>query len=644
MVGDKFKKTGTLHRGKPLILVVVIGIALIMTVNANAARFLTPLKIQTPLTELTSPQMAGTPIRWTVASTGGVPPFRYRYFIDSEFITGPKTGGKLASESRQPFWDWIASNAGRYRIRAQIEDDRGMLVESDWSAPIEIIPALRITAPTSELVPPVTSSIQIPLSVSADGGQAPYTYTFQLRLEGQDAIEMITTTEPNWIWQPAEAGEYQVRAVVTDSLGNQKPSEWSPTWLVNPIFQVLSIAPNRMPAVANRHSEVIWSTRIEGGVGDNQFQFSLYKEGELVQETESGASPDWSVTGWEDGSYQVQVKVSDNFGNQVEGWSSKYRVGIKTVAILPVYNLSGNTIPAGVLRSKLEEELRRLDFEPLSADLLDQFMVDNRWRHTAYLPETVAAELRQKFQVDAVFLTGVLTYQETDPPQLTVVSRMVGTGPDLPIIWADGVAGHGESAPGFLGLGRITDIGILKNNTLRNLIDKLSLWKQGDKVDPPDNNISIALFPFYSHTDQVRGGEILAAQLLINLFKQPGLRVLEPGLVRDRLLRFRVIAPFGPSESDMSLFKAKLDADLLITGSLTHIIHAPYDPVRIPPETSFSMKVIDLQTQKQVAQGSIFGKGDDRVYFYDFLRFWTTYDLTDHLLNKMISRWIRSYG
>lgn len=621
-------------------LLLCTGLLLLCSTEAEATRFLTPLKVQTPTVELTSPQMTDVPIRWSVLSTGGVPPFSYRYFLDS----GSDKRGTLASESHHSYWDWAAQKAGQYRVRVQIVDDRGMLVDSDWSEPVKIIPALRVSAPDSVLAPPVTSRMSVPLTTTVQGGQSPYTYTFQWRQSGMEATEEIGTSGPNWTWQPAEAGTYQLRAIVTDSLGNQVASDWSPVWQVNPLFQVLSITPDRLPAIADPGAEVVWTTRIEGGVGDNQFQFALYRDDQLIQESTATTAPQWRVTGWPDGLYRVQLRVADGFGNQVEGWSETYRIGIKTVAILPVYNLGSTPVPTGMLLNSIEQQMRRIGFEPLSAERLEDFMAEYRWRHTAYLPEAMAAGLREQLQVDAVLLTGVLAYQETAPPQLSLVARLVGTGVDLPIIWADGIAPHGDANPGFLGLGRITGIEPLQNEAVRSLLDKMVTRLQTEEHNLSRESVTVALFPFYNHTEQDRGGETLAAQMLISLIKQPGIRVLEPGLVRDRLLHYRIIAPYGPSEADLSLLQTRLDADLLISGSLTHYHQSTLDPVRIPPETGFSIKVIDLQTQEQVAQDSVFGKGDDRVYFYDFLRIWTAYDLTDHLLNKMLRRWIRSHG
>ena len=297
-----------------MLLAAVTAFILLSSAKTEASRFLTPLKVKPPTTELSAPQMAELPIRWTVASSGGVTPFRYRYFIASE---SDKTGN-LTNESRQQYWDWTPQKAGLYRVRVQIEDDRGMLAESDWSLPFEIVPALRVSTPSTELTPPAMSRMQIPWTTTPQGGRKPYRFAFQWRLTGFEADREIETPGPEWIWAPDQAGNYQVRAIIRDSLDNRATSKWSSSWQVNPVFQILDLTPNRLPAIADAAAEVVWSVESEGGTGDNRYRFALYLDDVLVDEAETATTASWMVVGWPNGHYRVQVNITAT-GNQDNG-------------------------------------------------------------------------------------------------------------------------------------------------------------------------------------------------------------------------------------------------------------------------------------------------------------------------------------
>ena len=638
-------------------LLLVIGcVGLLPSMGLCAKSSLSLLAIAAPIAESASPQLVGIKTRWTAESRGGVAPYRYRFFVENV----AEQEQVLEVETRRSYWDWTPQQAGYYRVRVIIEDDRWLTAESDWSQPFEIVPALQAAIPKSSLSSPVMSQMKIPWETSAQGGRGPYHFSFQWRLADKDISEEIPVVGTEWTWQPAQAGVYQVRTIAQDSLNNRSVSGWSEPWQVNPIFQVLHLSPDRSLAVPDASAGVTWATLVEGGAGRNHYTFSLYKEDLLVQQEETGESDRWTVFGWTSGHYRMKVEVVDRYGAKVEAWSEEFKVGLRKIAVIPVFNLSLEVLPAGTIRHEIEADVQAAGYELLDFDLLYEYMSKNRWRNTAYLSKKNAAGLRQQLNVDAVLLTGVLDYFDSESPRLALTSRLVGTNSDLPILWANGIAKHGESHPGFLGLQRIYELQPLLVKSVHELVSGLAadlsdehLLAKSTRVvmeNSPDPNSahandevrSVALFPFGNHTERDRGGDLLAAQLLVNLVRQPGIKVIEPGLVRDMLLDYRVIAPQGPSQADLSLLQTRLATDFIIVGELTRYYQSSYNPVRSPPEIGFFLRAIDLASQTIAEHYATFGKGDEQVYFYDYKRHWTAYDLTDHMLSKVLAQWLKA--
>ncbi len=77
---------------------------------------------------------------------------------------------------------------------------------------------------------------------------------------------------------------------------------------------------------------------------------------------------------------------------------------------------------------------------------------------------------------------------------------------------------------------------------------------------------SIAVLPFVNETRRRGAGEILALEFAWQLANADGFRVVEPGIVRDELLRRRIVMEDGVSLDQARTVSVTLDADLVMAG------------------------------------------------------------------------------
>ena len=102
----------------------------------------------------------------------------------------------------------------------------------------------------------------------------------------------------------------------------------------------------------------------------------------------------------------------------------------------------------------------------------------------------------------------------------------------------------------------------------------------------------------------------------------PGLQPLEPGVVREVLLRGRIVMEGGVSLETVRLLLGTLGADLVLAGEVLD-----YDDAATP-KVNFSVTVLDRGSGEALWQSISHNQGDDGVFFFDAGRVSTAHDLT----------------
>ncbi len=318
--------------------------------------------------------------------------------------------------------------------------------------------------------------------------------------------------------------------------------------------------------------------------------------------------------------------------------------GVASVAVLPIDNLSGGAAPIKALRQELIARLKAKGISVLSDELLDSFMAHHRVRYVGGINKPTSEAIRTETGVSEVLITSLELYNESYPPRIALTARLVTTGEEPRIARVESTAMAGDDAPGLLGLGLISDPRLLRDKALARLVDALagggghmegalalspeSLYRT-QALDPTRKH-SVAVLPFFNKSSRKYAGEILALHFIQELTKYPMFNVIEPGVIRDELLRYRVIMEEGVSLADADIVFGMLKVDLLLSGNVND--YEDSQGSFGAPKVDFSALLLDRQSRKSVWAMDAHYTGVDRVYFFDIGKVNTANGLADAIV------------
>lgn len=310
------------------------------------------------------------------------------------------------------------------------------------------------------------------------------------------------------------------------------------------------------------------------------------------------------------------------------------------VVLLPFENLSAESVPAAEMREYMAERLRGMGFTVRDEATLLAFMRARRLRYTGGLDEDTARAFGQENLASLVLITSVELYKPSPAPRVALICRAVSTEENPRVFWMDRFAMAGNERPGLLALGVVRDEAALWGRAVDTLASSLGRHLAGKGVGPerrdrpikprlvyrspelePDRKIRVAVLPFMSRTRRRNAGEVLALHFVNQFAKNPSFSVIEPGAIRQRLLRFRVIMTEGVTLNEVNSLANSLEADLVVTGKVWDYEDGG------DPKVEFSVQAIDGRTRKTVWSSESYRKGRDGVFFYDWGAFWTASSL-----------------
>lgn len=333
------------------------------------------------------------------------------------------------------------------------------------------------------------------------------------------------------------------------------------------------------------------------------------------------------------------------------------------IAVLPVENLSATSAPLDDIRRSVSSRLMRSGFRVLNNDTFEQFRKKYRMRYIGGVNATFAEAMQRELGVDVVLITSLEAYREVDPPQISLIARLVTSGPKPEIIWIDSIGLSGDESRGLLDLKRIREPKVLLDKAVDGLIGSMAAvfemktgrdegyfsfipesWKADNpgalpsrinrKYLPydyfrsplidPEREYSVAVLPMLDLAVRKKAGIIAQLHYVRELFNSTDFKVLEPGLVRQGLLEIRAVMPFGPSlaETDLITSSQFLGVDLVFAGKVFD-----YQNTSVNPKVDYSVQVIEKTSRRVVFGTRTFNTGLDRVFFYDFGRVYTAHNL-----------------
>jgi TolB-like protein len=324
------------------------------------------------------------------------------------------------------------------------------------------------------------------------------------------------------------------------------------------------------------------------------------------------------------------------------------------IAVYPVSNLSGSTAPLAAITLQIIEELKDANATLIEGDVLDSVLTKHRVRYLGGLDQSSAQAMREDAGADCVLITSLELYSEVIPPKIALTSRLVSTGSETEILWIDGIGLAGDDAPGLLALSLVDDPELLMRRAVRRLAQSLTVFLSGEeqvnsrapmkKFGPEvvyhnaafaaDRAYRVAVVPFFNPSARSFAGEILALHFVRQLWAHENFKVIEPGVVRQQLLRSRIIMDSGVSLADADLIAHELNADLILNGKV--IDYQDYRGYSGIVKVDFSAQLIERKSREVVWSVKSHHRGDDGVFFFDWGRVNTAYAMASQMVQLAV--------
>jgi len=144
----------------------------------------------------------------------------------------------------------------------------------------------------------------------------------------------------------------------------------------------------------------------------------------------------------------------------------------------------------------------------------------------------------------------------------------------------------------------------------------------------------LAIVPFFNKSNSRNAGEIMALHFAEQFMKNGTFEVMEPGVVRQKLLTYRLIMQDGLSLAAADLISGSLDADLLLVGSILE-----YQGGAGPlgnPRVEFAVRVLDARSRKVTWSSWSHNQGDDDVVLFDWGRMSSVAALASNMTNAVV--------
>ena len=328
------------------------------------------------------------------------------------------------------------------------------------------------------------------------------------------------------------------------------------------------------------------------------------------------------------------------------------------IAVLPFENLSRTGAPLKGMRQAMIGILRKDGANILDDDSLEKFMARHRMRYMGGIKGEDAVAIASETGTGAVLITDLENYSEVVPPKIALVSRLVSTERHPKILWTDSVGLSGDDSPGILGVGLIEDPAVLTRKAMGLLTVSLERYLAGKKtadrgvpdrsfaakfapklffrspVLDPGHKYTVAVVPFLNKSSRKNAGEIVALQFVKELAANGNFKVIEPGVVREEFLKYRIIMEEGVSLSNADIFFTDLDADLVLTGTVTD--YQDYQGFLGTPKVAFSTILLDRKSREVVWSSRSRNEGNEGVYLFDMGKVNTSDVMTGQMARAVV--------
>ncbi|MGE5047447.1 MAG: hypothetical protein ACM3PC_02680 [Deltaproteobacteria bacterium] len=328
---------------------------------------------------------------------------------------------------------------------------------------------------------------------------------------------------------------------------------------------------------------------------------------------------------------------------------------LRRFAVFPLVNAAGVVAPMRDIGAALRSQLEKQGIPFVEGAPVDDFLARHRIRYTGGLDAATAVLASRELGVDQVLITTVVAVAREPMPRLSVEARLVTAADDPRIVWAGGFSRLGDESPGAFELGVIRDFDELAARGFAGVARSLAALARHEQappvVCPPAGRFrprssyrsaaldfsaprTIAVLPFQNLTRRRNAGDVVSLAFVRQLQSLSSVRVTEPGVLRDDLLRFRVVLQGGISLDVARMTMELVHADLALTG----VVRSFDDALNADgvPRLEYTVMLLDRRGDEVVWRSTSYSQGDDGVFFFDAGKVSTVGDLACRMAQSTV--------
>lgn len=323
-------------------------------------------------------------------------------------------------------------------------------------------------------------------------------------------------------------------------------------------------------------------------------------------------------------------------------------------AVFTVQNASGGAAPVRALGEALEAALVARGLQVIPRANLAEVMARNRIRYEGGLDSATAKILRAELGAVGVLVPTLEQYGGGSTPKVALSVRFVEVSERPVVLWADTVARSGDDAPGLLGLGLVSTPAELERRVIAAVARSVEGYvarralgascgesghlrpRRAFRAPVLDDvgRRTVAVLPFENRAGRTGADEVVRGQFVAQLARSGSFHVLDPGLIREELLKHRIILERGVSIDRAMTLLDLLAADLVVAGDVL-VYAAPAGP-REPPRAEFSAFALDRDTGELVWSSTSSADGDDWLHFFGLGRVRTSSGLSCRMVRGVV--------
>jgi TolB-like protein len=302
------------------------------------------------------------------------------------------------------------------------------------------------------------------------------------------------------------------------------------------------------------------------------------------------------------------------------------------IALLPFENLTDDRTAFSEIMPVVKNRLETKGFELVDENSLNNFLLKERVRSTAYISRDVAQKMEKELNVKAILIGAITSYYPIKNPQVGVLARLVDSASGA-ILWANQASATGEDFTRILGLGTIRSMEELIPVVVDRLLDSFSLTSfQKEK----ELTHRIAVMPFQNKSRHRDAGSIVTYMLLVALLKQDGFEPVEYGEIRRLIVDLRVRYRGELDYRSIKEISESLNVDGILVGTVE--LYSDGLDTSLPPEVAVSARLINARKSRILWSDSVQLNGDEDIIALDWGRIGAVDSVSYKAVTKLIQK------